>query len=584
MTTGGGLELSVAAPGVAPVRVALTRGLTAIGSAPDADLRIAGVPAQWLLVRRDGARVVVAVIATGRRLPLEDRPLVVDGITLALVAGGAAADTGAIPVGAIAAALAEAEHPSAALAALLDAVLAAADADTGAIVMRQDGGHAVVAARDRAGNVIRDGAAVLSDTVLHEVLATGRPIAVDDTAIDPRLAGVQSVVDLALRSVIAIPMLLGDRTVGALYLGTHGAARRFGAPLAAELAVVASMALPAIAQLRRAGAPRAGSLVGAAPVIAALRGLIERVAPTDLSVLIAGETGTGKEVVAQALHAASARAARPMIAVNCAAIPANLFEAELFGHKRGAFTGAVADRAGRLEAADGSTLFLDEIGELPLPLQAALLRAIQEREVVRVGESAPRKVDFRLICATNKDLDAEVEGGRFRADLLFRLREVTAELPPLRERGGDVELLAAVLLADAEAQLGTPRHALAPDALAALRAHDWPGNVRELRAVMRRAAVLADGATVTARDLALPAPRRRTTTAPPPPAPPPAPAPAAPPDLGSVDRPLAIARDQFVAAYCTAALARHNGNREAAAAALGISTRSLHRYLRGEPD
>jgi transcriptional regulator with GAF, ATPase, and Fis domain len=264
-----------------------------------------------------------------------------------------------------------------------------------------------------------------------------------------------------------------------------------------------------------------------------------------------------------------------MVAVNCAAIPTNLFEAELFGHKRGAFTGAIADRIGRLEAADGSTLFLDEIGELPPALQAGLLRALQEREVVRVGDSTPRHIDFRLICATNRDLEAEVEAGRFRADLMFRLREVTIELPPLRDRGVDLDVLADALLAEAELDLGTARHRIGDDARAALRGHDWPGNVRELRAVMRRAAVLAAGPVIAARDLALPAPRRRSpaTTLPPLASSP------LPPPSSDTDRPLAIARDEFVAAYCAQVLDRHAGNREAAAAALGISVRSLYRYL-----
>ncbi len=585
------VELTITLPGRPPARIALARTLTSIGSAPDAQVRIAGVPAQWLLVHRERDRISIAVLETGERLALGPGPVMIDG---AKIARAFAEEERAIPVGAIAEALANADDPSRALAGLLDHVIASAGADTGAIVLVEADGHTIAAARERprdgrAGETSRpvaDGSVILSDTVLQEVLSTGRSVAVEDTTTDPRLAGVPSVIDLGLSSVIAIPMLLGDRVAGAIYLGVRGVAHRFGPRLAADLAVVASMALPVVVQLRRGSTIHASGILGTSPVIATIRNLVERVAPTELAVLITGETGTGKEVVARALHAGSRRAKRPLVAVNCAAIPAGLFEAELFGHKRGAFTGAVADREGRLEAAHGSTLFLDEVGDLPPALQASLLRALQEHEIVRVGESVARAVDFRLVCATNRDLEAEVEAGRFRADLLFRLHEVTIELPPLRARGSDVELLAEVLLADAEVQLGTARHRLGDDARAALRSHDWPGNVRELRAAMRRAAVLANGPVIVARDLALPASRRRGVTTPPPAtiAPPePAPVPA-PPTVAFDDRPLALARDEFVAAYCAAALERHGGNREAAAAALGISTRSLYRYLVGERD
>jgi len=577
------VAVTFAAGGGPALRVELTRTLTTVGSAPAADVRLAGVPPQWLLLQRAGAQVTIAVLATGQRLPLDDRPVMIDGVVIARAAGAAEA---ALPVGALALTLSQAEDATSALAGLLDQAVAAAGADLGAVVLRQGGGHAVAVARDATGAVIADGAAILSDTVLHDVLGGGRAIAVDDVRADPRLAAVPSVVNLALRSVIAIPMVLGDEVVGALYLGARRPSRTLGPRLAADLAVAASMALPLIGQLRRAGTA-AGAELGGSPVIRAVAGLIARIAPTDLAVLVTGETGTGKELVARALHAASPRAARPLVAVNCGAIPANLFESELFGHRKGAFTGATGDRAGRIEAADGSTLFLDEIGELPSAMQAALLRALQEREVVRVGDDTARSVDFRVVCATNRDLDAEVAAGRFRADLLYRLREVTIELPPLRARGDDVLALADRFLAEADVAFGLTRHRLGAAARAALLAHDWPGNVRELRAVMRRAAVLADGAELTAADLALPAPRRRAVAAVAPAplaAPAAAPAPASAPPPIDPDRPLALARDAFVAAYCAAALARHGGNREAAAAALGISTRSLHRYLSGERD
>ncbi|MCA9675045.1 MAG: sigma 54-interacting transcriptional regulator, partial [Myxococcales bacterium] len=285
------------------------------------------------------------------------------------------------------------------------------------------------------------------------------------------------------------------------------------------------------------------------------------------------------------------RASRPLIALNCSAVPAGLLEAELFGHARGAFTGAVAARPGRIEAADGSTLFLDEIGDMPMPMQAALLRVLQEREVTRLGELEARAVDFRLVAATHKDLDAEVAAGRFRQDLLFRIREVEVTLPPLRDRDDDVVLLARLFLRQAERELGQPLHRLAPSAEARLRGHAWPGNVRELRAIMRRAAVLCDGVEITVADLALDgavpaAPTASVASASSSllasgaaPAPSSSAAPDDDPGLGDLDRTLADARDAYVARYIAAVLARHGGDRDAAAASLGISVRSLYRYL-----
>jgi DNA-binding NtrC family response regulator len=225
----------------------------------------------------------------------------------------------------------------------------------------------------------------------------------------------------------------------------------------------------------------------------------------------------------------------------------------------------VADRPGRIEQADGSTLFLDEVGDMPPAMQAALLRVLEEQKVTRLGDTVERPVRFRLIAATHKDLSAEVAAGRFRSDMLFRLRELVITLPPLRERGGDVELLARLFLRQMEHQLGLAPHELGPAALDALGRHRWPGNVRELRAAARRAAVLCDGRVVEPAHLQLdPSAAARPARREP-----------------SADRPLAEARDAFVAEYAAAVLDRHGGNREAAAAALGISLRSLYRYLSG---
>jgi two-component system nitrogen regulation response regulator GlnG len=255
-----------------------------------------------------------------------------------------------------------------------------------------------------------------------------------------------------------------------------------------------------------ADAAREG-LIGESPAMREVFRIIGRVAPTDLTVLITGETGTGKELVARALHRHSRRSAGPFIALNAAAIPADLLESELFGHEAGAFTGARGRHLGRFEQAHGGTLFLDEIGDMPPPLQTRLLRVLAEGEFYRVGGRELIRVDVRLIAATHQDLERLVAEGRFRADLMHRLSVVRVHLPPLRERLGDLPRLAAHLLARAGRELRLEAKRFSAAALAALASHDWPGNVRELDNLCRRLAVLAPGPVIEAADLALPAAR-----------------------------------------------------------------------------
>jgi DNA-binding NtrC family response regulator len=228
---------------------------------------------------------------------------------------------------------------------------------------------------------------------------------------------------------------------------------------------------------------------------------VQQVCDTDCSVLITGESGTGKELVARALHAGSGRAAEPFVTVNCAAIPENLLESELFGHVRGAFTGALSPRVGRFVAADGGTLFLDEIGELPLSQQAKLLRAVQEREIIAVGDSKPRKVDVRLIAATHRDLEAMVEEGTFREDLLYRIQVVPIELPPLRERAGDIANLVDAFIARVNVKRRRNVTGITEAAMAALVSYEWPGNVRQLENVVERMVLLRAEGMIDCEDL-----------------------------------------------------------------------------------
>ena len=279
-------------------------------------------------------------------------------------------------------------------------------------------------------------------------------------------------------------------------------------------------------------------IVGPGPALAGVLEAVSRVAPTDSTVLITGETGTGKELIARALHSASARRDRPLIKVNCAALPAGLVESELFGHERGAFTGAVARRTGRFELADGGTIFLDEIGELPADAQAKLLRVLQEREFERVGGTAPIRADVRVIAATNRDLAAAVRERTFRADLFYRLNVFPIHLPPLRERPGDLPTLAQFLAAKFAARLGKRIRGVAPESLARMAAYPWPGNVRELENVIERAVILSRGPVLHIPAEALSVPEPVPPAADPSPAAPPAAPPPADEDgnLGAVER------------------------------------------------
>ncbi len=247
-------------------------------------------------------------------------------------------------------------------------------------------------------------------------------------------------------------------------------------------------------------------MVGSSPELLSVFKMIRKFAANEAPVLITGESGTGKELVAQAIHERSSYANGPYNPINCGGIPASLIASELFGHERGSFTGAHERKIGRIEAAAGGTVFLDEIGELPLELQVKLLRFLQEKTVDRIGAQRPIKVDVRILAATNKNLAEEVSAGRFRQDLYYRLNVLAINLPSLRERGDDIDLLCSYFLRQFAAEMKMPEHRLSDLALAAIRSYPWPGNVRELISRLRRAAVMADSEEIAVEDLDLPAP------------------------------------------------------------------------------
>jgi transcriptional regulator with PAS, ATPase and Fis domain len=309
-------------------------------------------------------------------------------------------------------------------------------------------------------------------------------------------------------------------------------------------------------------------LIGEHPLIQKISQLVRKVAPTDATILIMGESGTGKELVARAVHALSHRADRPFIPVNCGAIPAELLESEMFGHERGAFTGAIGQRAGMFQLANGGTIFLDEVGEMSPTLQVKLLRVLQDREVRPVGGDRPLKVDVRVLAASNKDLAAEVEGGRFREDLFYRLQVIPIVMPPLRERRSDIPLLTRHFLEKHNRKRPGRPVTVAEDAMVHLWEYDWPGNVRELENLLERLVILSEDGTVTLQQL--PAQIRSLISEKKIPR----------PTLGEHGLDLNTAVEEFENRLIEEALRRTKGNKQAAARLLGLKRTTLVAKLR----
>ena len=327
-------------------------------------------------------------------------------------------------------------------------------------------------------------------------------------------------------------------------------------------AIEASRLRTQVAQLRTAVADRYASrnMVAEAPAMRDVLRQLEAVAGTNATVLVLGESGTGKEVLARALHADGKRAAGPFVAVNCGAFAESLLESELFGHEKGAFTGAAARHEGAFERAQGGTLFLDEIGIAPKAVQARLLRALEEKEVLRLGGSEPVKVNARIVTASNRDLDEMVEAGEFRRDLLYRLQVVTIRLPPLRSRREDIRAFVDRFVAAACAEHGRHVESVAPDCYARLEAYDWPGNVRELRNVIESAVIMATGPVLRAEDVRLGR--------------------GEPVVRAALEIPASLTLSNLEREALIQALRRYDGNRQLTADALGISTRTIQRKIR----
>jgi transcriptional regulator with GAF, ATPase, and Fis domain len=462
------------------------------------------------------------------------------------------------------------------LPALLDSVVALTQADKGFLLMFEDDKPTVRASRNLAPEVQthaeQDPGKLVSDSILKQVLARREPVLVADALHDAAFSTAQSVIDLKLCSVMCVPLLEEGHLLGVLYLGNDRIANLFDENHLRILTVFAGQASLILQKARlldrfrqdrdkykaQAEDQRFGDLIGSSPAMLDVFARVRKVAPTDVSVLITGETGTGKELIAREIHRRSNRAKGPFIAINCGAIPESLMESELFGHVRGAFTGAVATAVGKFQAANGGTIFLDEVGELPLSLQVKLLRVLQDRVVVKVGDTKPERIDVRVLAATNKTLEDEVRGQRFREDLYYRLNVVAVALPPVRERGEDLVTLANYFVRKYREEFNSPVTGFSPEALAAIRRFEWPGNVRQIENRIKKAMVLCDGTLLGPQDLDL-----------------------APEDLAPI-LPLAQAKEEFQRKYVLEVLERNGGNRTKTAKDLGVDPRTIFRYLEKE--
>lgn len=463
------------------------------------------------------------------------------------------------------------------LETLLDDVIELTGAARGLVLLVEPGADAeapfqVKASRNVMHDSIREQGGGVSDSIVYQVIESKRAVIVSDALSDTTFSQSESVIALKLSSVMCAPLLSQGEVIGALYVANDEVKHLFDRQQLDFLTIFAGQASLILQNAMLLSALRAdkeklsaeledkrfGEIIGACPSMMEVFKKLQKVAGTDISVLITGETGTGKELIAREIHRRSNRVQGPFVTVNCGAIPENLIESEMFGHVKGAFTGAVASRIGKFQQADGGTLFLDEVGELPPQLQVKLLRAIQERVVFRVGDSRPEKCDIRILAATNRNLEEMIKTGDFREDLYYRLNVVNLWLPPLRERGDDVFILAKALLSKYADELNSPVKGFSPAALAAIKKYSFPGNIRQLQNRIKKALVLCDRTLLSAEDLDLG------------------------PEAQAPIVPLEKAKEDFQRRYVLEVLERNNGNRTQTARDLGVDPRTIFRYLEKE--
>ncbi|MBK7583514.1 MAG: sigma 54-interacting transcriptional regulator [Myxococcales bacterium] len=463
------------------------------------------------------------------------------------------------------------------LETLLDDIIELTGASRG-VVLLVDPGEGderqprVRASRNVQREAIQDPSGAISDSIVRQVIETKRPVIVSDALTDTTFSKSESVIALKLSSVMCVPLSAQGEVIGALYVGNNEIKHLFDRRELDLLNIFGAQASLILQNAMLVSALRAdkeklktelhdkrfGEIIGSCPSMLEVFRKLQKVAGTDISVMITGETGTGKELIARELHRRSNREKGPFITVNCGAIPENLMESEMFGHVKGAFTGAIASRPGKFQQADGGTLFLDEVGELPLQLQVKLLRAIQERVVFRVGDSRAEKCDIRIIAATNRTLEDMIKTGEFREDLYYRLNVVNIWLPPLRERADDIFIIAKALLSKYADELGSGVRGFSPQALAAVKRYTWPGNIRQLENRIKKALVMCDKSLLGPEDMDL-----------------------GPEAMESIV-PLEKAKEEFQRRYVLEVLERNNGNRTQTARDLGVDPRTIFRYLEKE--
>ena len=464
-------------------------------------------------------------------------------------------------------ALMEQTDPTALFEQLLEAIVGLTQAEKGFLIVLQRGDYSVAATHNIAST---DSSQLgLSDTIIQKVVSTKEPLVINNALSNTNYSNAQSVVDLKLSSVMCVPLIVRTELLGVIYLGNDSITGLFTEDDLRLLQVWAAQAAgilhtslllnelktdnKALRQALEAQQP-SGNMIGSSPPMLRLMKQIGKLAPTELSVLVLGETGTGKELVAKALHEQSPRKDGPFMSINCGAIPENLLESELFGHAKGAFTGAHADKIGKFEAANGGTIFLDEIGEMPMSLQVKLLRVLQERRIERVGELEPRPLDIRVVSATNKDLEEEITHGNFREDLFYRLNEVCFSLPPLRDRGADIYELAKFFTTKYAHQYGLDAKPFTSEAIEAMTAYRWPGNVRQLESRVKKALALSEAAQLSVEDMGLQTVESVTL------------------------RSLETAVDDFKLEYVRQALEVNNWNKSQTARVLDVDPRTIFRY------
>lgn len=388
---------------------------------------------------------------------------------------------------------------------VLDIAVQAMHAETAMIILHSGNMLKLAATRQKSGETRT--LDEVSQSLVKESIESNKPILTESAVEDPRFSGKSSIILQHIQSAVIVPLSGRNAVEGALYLDSRSDRDLFRKENLSPLSTLAAFATLAIENARRydrarseLAALKSGDqkrlLIGDSHAMRELYSLITRVSGSDLPVIITGESGTGKELVAREIHRSSTRASRPFLALYCGNVSPELFESELFGHKRGSFTGATADKQGLVEAAEGGTLFLDEVADIPLSIQAKLLRYLQESEYRRVGDTETRKANVRILAATNKDLQTEIQNSRFREDLFYRLFILPVHTPPLRERLSDIPLLVHHFLRKVSNVTG-----ISPDALRRLQSYSWPGNVRELENAIVRAAVITSSNRIELDDI-----------------------------------------------------------------------------------